>query len=133
MYDLPVPEPKTLRHFGLMMGGMIAALFGLLLPWLWGGHWPWWPWIVASFLSLFAFLKPMALQGVYRWWMLLGSMLGALNTRFILSLIFYMIITPLGLGMRLVGKDPLQRKRDSQTSYRVPSEVTSGKDMENPF
>jgi hypothetical protein len=42
------------------------------------------------------------------------------NTRLLLSFFFYGIITPVGLVMRLLGRDPLTRKIDrSQTSYWV--------------
>ena len=42
----------------------------------------------------------------------MGGWLGAINTRIILSLMFYLLLTPIALVMKLLGRDPLQRRPD---------------------
>jgi hypothetical protein len=97
---------KQLRTFGLMVGGTFAIL----------GVWPalflsadprWWAIALAGVLAFPALIFPQSLQPVYRVWMAVGHGLGWINTRIILSVVFYGLFTPLGVVMRWLGKDPL--------------------------
>jgi Saxitoxin biosynthesis operon protein SxtJ len=67
-------------------------------------------------LTFFAIsgVAPFLLKPVYRIWMLFSTMLGWVNTRFILTVIFYLLFTPIGLIIRLFGIDLLDRKIDKQ-------------------
>ena len=57
----------------------------------------------------------------------------ALNS-IILAIVFFGVITPMGLFMRMLGKDPLRRKIDEQAkSYRVVSKARPKNHMERPF
>ena len=50
-----------------------------------------------------------------------GEWLGWINARIILSLVFYGIVTPMGVLMRRLSHDPMQRRFNPQaTTYRVP-------------
>ncbi len=126
---------KSLREFGLVTGGMLALVFGLLLPWIWNADsWPIWPWIVAAILSLIALTMPHILQPVYHWWMKLAHILGWINTRILLSIVFFVIFLPVGIILRLLGKDPMARKLDQDlNSYRVESKSPPKNHMERPF
>src|SRR5579864_1773697 len=124
---------KELRTFGLVLGALFAAFFGL---------WPLfrhhsshsWPWITAGMLWILAFLCPTALSYLYRGWTKLGLALGWVNTRVILTLLFAITIVPVGLVMRLCGRDRMARKLDPDcASYRVPSRQRPDKDMERPY
>ena len=70
--------------------------------------------VVASVASLLlaalAALAPVALGPVFRVWMALGRVLGWINTRVILGLVFYLLVTPIGVALRLTGRDPLNRR-----------------------
>jgi hypothetical protein len=132
----PIPEldRKGLREFGLTTGGIVAGLFGLLLPWLLARPWPLWPWMVASVLVVWALLAPDSLRRVYRGWMRLGLLLGAVTTPIILGLVYFLAIVPAGLLMRWLGNDPMARRRDpAAPSYRVESEAIPRDRMERPF
>ncbi len=124
-----------LRHFGLLMGGVIGTLFGLLLPWLFGRAWPLWPWILSGAFWFVALLAPTILKPVYRGWLAFGHGAGWVNTRLILGLVFFLIFTPVGLGMRLFGRDPMRRKlQPSLKSYRIAREhPPAPTDLERPF
>ncbi len=126
---------KSLREFGLVTGGMLTLVFGLLLPWIWNADsWPIWPWIVAAILSLIALTMPHILQPVYHWWMKLAHILGWINTRILLSIVFFVIFLPVGIILRLLGKDPMARKLDQDlNSYRVESKSPPKNHMERPF
>lgn len=113
-------ETKQLRSFGLLVGGV----FGVL------GLWPvvfrgegarLWALLLAALLVLPALMFPASLRPVHRVWMALGDALGWINTRIILGLVYYGLMTPMGLMMRLLGRDPMRRRFEPAAgTYRVP-------------
>ena len=130
----PTPDRKTLVTFGLLVGGLVAALFGLLFPWLRGRPFPAWPWGLGAVLALWALGAPALLAPVYRAWMAVGAALGWINTRVLLGAVFYLVVTPIGAVMRMTGRDPLRRAFDPRAgTYRVPSARTPRERMEAPF
>ena len=125
-------DRKQLRSFALLTGALLATIFGLLLPLVWGYAWPLWPWAVGGVLIAWGLVAPRTLLPVYRVWMKFAAVLGWINTRLILGFVFYALITPIGLGVRLFGRDPMQKKFDpNASSYRV---APSGQNnMEVPY
>jgi len=120
---------KKLREFGLLVGGVLCAL-GLFLGWRSLGSFPYFlsPGI---FLVIAGILCPSILKPLQRTWMTLAILIGWAMTRVILSLLFYLTIAPIGLILRLAGKDLLDQKLEPQKqSYwrirlptpRVPSD-----------
>jgi hypothetical protein len=79
--------------------------------------------VAASILGIGAILTSMCLFRAsltlrfYRWWMEFASVLGWINSRVLLSLIYWVVISPLGIAMRLVGQDPLDRRHGPRSSY----------------
>ena len=125
---------KELRSFGFTTGAIACALFGLVLPLLFGHGFPLWPWYLAGVLFVLAVVYPPALRPVYRGWMKIGHVLGFINTRIILGILFYGLIFPMGVGMRLFRKDPMGRSLDEDLkSYRIASRVLPKQHMERPF
>jgi hypothetical protein len=108
-----------LRSFGLI----VAAGFAVV---------GWWPrvfrgqpprsWALTVGLALFtlAVVFPTALKPFHRVWMAVGEALGWVNSRVILSVVYYALILPIGTIRRLRGHDPMRRKidRDAAT-YRI--------------
>ena len=130
----PVPDRKTLVTFGLLVGSLIAVLFGLLFPWLRGRRFPAWPWAVGAVLAASAVGAPALLAPVYRAWMAVGSALGWVNTRILLGAVFYLVVTPIGAVMRLTGRDPMRRRFEpGGATYRISSTRTTRERMEVPF
>ena len=124
---------KELRDFGLIFGIIMVVLFGFLLPWFIEKTYPLWPWVVLTITGGLAVIYPLSLNPFYNLWMLFGSVMGWINTRLILGLVFYLVFVPYGLVMKLFGKDLLSRKLDSQvTTYRVTNNKHDN-NMENPF
>lgn len=70
----------------------------------------------AGFFAFFAAVAPMALLPLYRVWVKFAMILAWVNTRLLLGIVFYLVITPIGLCMRLFGYDPLDRKIDKEAS-----------------
>jgi predicted membrane channel-forming protein YqfA (hemolysin III family) len=125
---------KELRDFGLIFGVIIVSLFGLLLPWFFEKIFPLWPWLVFSIMGSMAVIYPLSLKYIFKVWMLFGAVMGWINTRLILGIVFYLMFVPFALAMKLLGKDPLSRKLDKQMiTYRVTNNVSEKNNMENPF
>ena len=130
---IPELDKAGLRKFGFMMGGIIAGLFGLLLPYLFDLGWPRWPWIVAAVLFTWGAVAPGTLRPIYRGWMRFGLLLSKITTPIILTLVYVITIIPTALILRLARKDLLHRKFDDSESYRVKSKPPSVDNMEKPF
>lgn len=131
----PAPELDRagLRKFGLVTGAMFVLMFGLVLPWLFGLHFPRWPWWLAAALALPALLWPPALGPVYRGWMRAAGVLGRFNTALVLGLMFFVVLTPIGLLRRAFGRDPMQRRIGGVPSYREASTPRNPKSLERPY
>jgi hypothetical protein len=115
-------KPKQLRSFGLIVGFMFAAI-GIWPLIVRGANPRWWALVLAAFLILPAAIFPTALALPHKGWMWIGHVLGWINTRIILGVVFYLIVTPTGLIRRWLGKDPMGRKvRPDLDSYRVTRE-----------
>ena len=126
-------ETKQLRSFGLLVGG-IFALIGVW-PALWRGQ-PLrlWGVIVGGALLALALIWPRSLAQVYRLWMAVGAVLGWINTRLILGVLFYGVFTPIGLLMRLRGKDPMRRTLTPEVdTYRVVRQPRPATHMRHQF
>jgi hypothetical protein len=133
--NIPTLDNKGLRKFGMTTGSIIVLLFAVFFPWVFDAEtMPAWPWILATLLWIPAILIPSALRPIYTGWMKVGHAIGWVNTRIILGLLFYAVVLPMGLVMRLFGKDPMARKFDeSISSYRIKS-ISEEKDrLEKPY
>jgi Saxitoxin biosynthesis operon protein SxtJ len=123
-----------LRQFGLLVGSIIAVVFGVLFPLLRRYSSPPWVWVISAILISLALVAPSALRPIYQIWMRIGETIGAIETRIILGLIFYGLVTPMGIVMRLWGHDPMSRKLAThQGSYRQACEVKPANSLENPY
>ncbi len=107
---------SALRRFGLTVGLGLAAVAAISR---YRGH-QLVPLAIASFaavLLLLALVQPRLLAGVKKAWMGFGAVLGWINTRIILTCLYVLVVSPLGLIVR-VFRDPLSRKKEEkQPSY----------------
>jgi hypothetical protein len=103
-------EPSSDRAFGLVVAGVFLLV--ALGP-LRHGHAPrWWAFAVATVFALIALLQPVLLARLNLLWRKLGLLLGKVVSPIALAILFYGVITPLAVVMRLTGKDPLRLKLD---------------------
>jgi len=116
------------------MGVVIAGLFGLVLPWLFNLTYPYWPWLLAVVFILCALISPSSLKFIYSLWMRFGLFMNRITTPLLLGIVFYLLITPMGLVMRVCGRDVMQLKADpDKQSYRQQSQCRSKESLERPF
>ncbi|MGH2396581.1 MAG: SxtJ family membrane protein [bacterium] len=111
-------SPRELRQFGLTLAiplGILAAVGAwrghALVPAVLGG--------LAAASAGFALLAPGLLGPVHKRWMEMAHALGWFNTRLLLSLVYFVVMTPTGALMRLLGRDPLNRRLGDRPSYWV--------------
>ena len=112
-------EGSSDRSFGFVF----AAVFGVIaaLPLLHGGALRLWAVPVAIAFAVVALVRPALLAVPNRLWMKFGLLLGKIVSPIALGVLFYGALTPLGVLMRLAGKDPLRLKRDdAAASYWIP-------------
>ena len=126
--------PRELRNFGLLVGGVFAALGLILLL----RHRPAAPYClgIGGFLMAFGLLAPRVLKYIYIAWMALAFVLGFIVSGILLTLFFFLVITPIGWVARCFGNDFLSLKLDRRTpSYWLPRERKTKKpsDYERQF
>jgi hypothetical protein len=120
-------DPKEWRKSALLAALGLALLSSLLR---WRKHLPVNCWLVLlallSLVAILAVLRPRWFRGWYRLSLRLGFYSSQFIGRCVLLLFFVFIITPLGFGLRLAGKDSLQLKRPrSATTCWHPSKDSS--------
>jgi hypothetical protein len=110
---------KELRQFGLLVGGIFIVI----------GLWPLvfrdeplrlWAIVPGGLLIMLGSILPHVLAPVHKGWMWVGHILGWINTRILLGVVFYGLITPIGIVFRMMGKDSMRQvfAKESQT-YRI--------------
>jgi hypothetical protein len=128
----PPTDASQLRNFGLLVGGIFGAI--ALWPVIRGAGPRSWALAVGVLLLVPALLAPRVLAPVYRIWMVVGEALGWVNTRILLGIVFYGLITPMGLFRRFRSEDPMRRRPDPNAqSYRVPKPPRPGVHMNRQF
>ena len=105
---------KDLRKFGMTMA--IAFFIITLLILIRHKHSILPTSVISGIFLVLAFALPSLLEPVYILWMKLAKVLSWVNTRLILSILFYLILTPMGLVMKLFGVDLLERKINKKQS-----------------
>ncbi len=127
-------EPRDLRKFGLTVGGV----FALLALWFWFRGKPAFVWFLVPSvpLLLLGLIAPKSLRTVYLAWMAAALFLGVIVSTVLLTLFFYLIVTPMGWAARLSGNDFLSQRLDPKTpSYWLPRDGAAKKkvDYERQF
>lgn len=126
-------SPKTIRSFALIVGGALLAIAAFR----------WWRHgaqnislvlaAIAAVLVLLALIAPAVLRPVYRGWMLLGEALGWINTRIILTVVFFLVVTPIGLLLRLFGRSPMAARGGDSYWIDVEPHSYGDKHVEKQF
>ncbi len=124
--ELPAAS-SDLRKFSLTVGiafVVLWAVFAFVLPYLFGkgGSLPI-LWQIGAGLAALGTLAPPLVKPLYYAWMTMALALGYVMTRVLLTIFFFVVLTPVALVFRLIGRDALHRKldRDAQ-SYWIPKQ-----------
>jgi hypothetical protein len=99
---------------------IIALTLATVVRWRTGAwaEWPWWLGGVGFMVGVGCELHPTFARPVYVAWHFIGGTIGFIVSNLLLVATYYLIVTPIGLLLRCVGKDPLERRIDRHaTSY----------------
>ena len=109
---------KNQRSFGLSVGFVCVLIAGYLF-WKERETFPYFL-TIGLILIFCGGAMPSVLKPFYLAWMGIAVVLGWIMTRLILSLLFYLVITPIALGSKLIGKQFIDLKWDAgQPSYWI--------------
>ena len=114
------PTFRAEREFGLIVGGVLLAL---RLWWFYRGKFETAGFvltIIGSALILLGGFAPRLLVIPRKLWMKLAEGMAYVSSRVILAMIFFLVLTPIGLVKRAMGWDPLQRRSGSRDSFWQP-------------
>jgi hypothetical protein len=104
------PSGRDLTILGLLFLLLGTAVGGYQL--LWKGAGVGWYWIITGVvLCLLRLITPL-FQQIYGLWLAFSVILGYFVSRILLTIIFFIVITPMALIFRVLGKDPMERKLD---------------------
>ena len=114
-------RPGSDRNFGLVMAAA-AAVFGCL-PLLRAATPHWWLLALAVTFAALALLAPRLLFPLNYAWFRFGLLLHRVISPLVIGAVFFLCVTPIGVMMRLFGKDVLSlRRRDDLSSYWIVRE-----------
>ena len=124
---------KDIRSFGITIG-IIMFIISALLFYYDNLSYQIIAYIGVGFITL-GIIIPIILKLIYILWMTFAVMLGWVMTRVILSLVFYLIMTPIGLITKLLGEDFLDLKETNVKSYwnNRDSHLEQNQDYEKQF
>ena len=114
------PTFREEREVGLIVGGVLLAL---RLWWFYRGKFETVGFvltIIGSALILLGGFAPRLLVIPRKLWMKLAEGMAYVSSRVILAMIFFLVLTPIGLVKRAMGWDPLQRRSGSRDSFWQP-------------
>ena len=114
------PSLRELRWFGLLfllfwgiVGGIVyvsAESFAVTVS----------IWLVALAVVVLYYLIPALRRPLYLGWLYAAFPIGWVVSHFVMVITFYLVVTPIGLLMRLLGRDPMKRRLDeSAETYWV--------------
>jgi hypothetical protein len=120
------------RAFGQVFAGVFAIF--ALLPLLHAGAPRWWALIAAAGFLLAALTVPHLLRPLNRAWGMVGLILQHVVGNAVIALLFYAVLTPVGLLQRRLGKNPVTASFDPQrTTYWEPRIAPAPQAMRRQF
>ena len=122
------PRQRDLRWFGVVAAAF-CGLVGALFAWKFDA-----PvaakvtWGIGLGIAVVYYAVPPLRRAIYVGWMYAFWPLGWVFSHVIMGVTYYLVITPIGLILRLLGKDPMQRRFDREArTYWTPHEEVAGR------
>ena len=114
---IQIPKRK-LKEFSYLIGIGFPLIFGYIIPLITGHPFRTWPLWISIPILLSGVFAPTKLQILYISWINVGNVLGWINSKIILGLIFLLVLQPIALIMRIFRYDPLRKKKNPFLSYK---------------
>ncbi len=106
------PSVSKERSFGVSVGGVLLVIAAVLA---WRGRATRAEVLgaIGAILLVLGLVRPSLLEYPSAWWWRFSRVLGHVNARVLLTILFALVLTPLSFVWRMVGKDPLTRRRET--------------------
>ena len=118
-WERDAPKLPSDRSIGILFAAVFAAL-GAVLGWRGAPDAPW-MFVVAAVFGLLALLRPSLLAPLNRAWMRLAALLHRIVSPLVLGILYFAVLTPVAMVMRVTGRDALRRRFDpAADSYWIP-------------
>jgi hypothetical protein len=111
------PSARELRWFGPLVIAFFALAGALLFAVAGSAPAAWAAWITGCLLGALYYAVPALRLPIYRGWMRAFYPVGWIVSHTLLGVIYYLVLTPIGLTFRLLRRDPLRRHGVSDDSY----------------
>ena len=121
---------NTNRSFGILFF-VVFFIIGIW-PILSGNELRLWSFIIAIFFLILGIMRSRFLTPLNVAWIKFGMLLGVIIAPIIMGLVYFLVVLPIGLFMRILGKDLLNLKFNTQKSYWIERESVKSK-MKNQF
>ena len=120
----------TNRNFGMVF--TVVFLIISFWPLLKSGNIRYWSLIISIIFFVLALLNSDVLTPLNKIWMKFGLILGKIVSPIVMGFIFFVVVTPTGIIMRLLGKDLLNLKKNSNKTYWIQKD-NKNNNMRNQF
>ena len=128
--DIELPSNKKFGFFFTFVFAILAFYFLFIDSILWAQALA----ILAAFFLLITVLIPQVLLPLNKLWMRLGLLLGMIVSPIVLGIIFFGLVTPYGVVMRMFGRDELRLKFTKKSSHWISrSESIKSDSFKNQF
>ena len=118
------------RSFGIVF--FVVFLIIAIYPLTYSGDVRLWLVIISIIFLVLGLLNSKILTPLNKFWFKLGIFLGKIFSPIIMGIIFFLVVTPTGLIMRLLGKDILNLKYNTNETYWIEKKGPKSK-MKNQF
>ena len=109
---------KKYKEFGYLVGLGFPLIIGYLIPYFSGHSFATWTLFFGIPLLIIGIIKPIFLKYPYKVWMKIGHILGWINSKLVLGMVYIIVLQPISLIMKLLGHDPLKKINKQIKNYR---------------
>ena len=117
-------DPDTHKVQLIIVSGLLVLAWLFSLPLLA---------YIAAAIGLFSLIIPPAGYGLVWGWYKIAEILGFVNARVILSLLYYIMVTPMALVFRLAGNDPMLLSKPEHSTFKKRDYTYSADDLKDPW
>ena len=118
------------RSFGVVF--FVVFLLIALYPILYNGEIRLWSLLISSVFLILGLVNSKILTPLNKFWFKFGFLLGKIISPIVMGLIFFLVVTPIGIIMRILAKDLLNLKYNKNKSYWIEKKGPKSK-MKNQF
>ncbi len=109
---------KRYKEFGYLVGFGFPLIIGYLIPYFSGHAFRTWTLFIGIPILIIGIIKPYFLKYPFKLWMKIGHLLGWINSKLILGIVYIVVLQPISLVMKLLGHDPLKKINKQDKTYR---------------